>query len=192
MDTKLLQSTINGTSIPNNINPLSPNGFILSITRLPKIKFWCQVVNIPGISLGSPEQQTPLSTFPIPGDMLSYDNLTIQFLIDEYMCNYKSIVDWMRGLGFPEDNQEYIDMLADSQNPGSELSKNFSDATLQIMDSSNNPCKTIYFKDLFPISIDGLQFESTSTDVNYLVGTATFRYTTWEFGTDVCCPADYL
>jgi hypothetical protein len=189
MAIQLLNQTISGTKIPNNINPLSPNGFMFSIQRLPKVKYFCQVVNIPGISSTAVETQNPLNTFPVPGEMLTYDQLTIQFLVDEYMCNYKSIVDWLNGLGFPENHQQYTDMLEDSQQAfGSELMKNFSDATLEILDSNNLCCKRIFFRDLFPVSIEGLQFESTSTDVNYLVGNATFRYTNWVFDEDNCCP----
>jgi hypothetical protein len=177
------------TRIPDNINPLQSNGFMLNIQRLPKVKYFCQQVNIPGIQLGAPEQANPFVSVPIPGEMLTYDQFTIQFLVDEYMCNYKSVVDWIRGLGFPEDNQQYTDMLEEhDQFAASELVKNYSDGFLEILDSNNLACKRINFKDMFPISIEGLSFESTVSDVTYLVGQATFRFTDWEFENDNCCP----
>ena len=46
---------------PDNITPLSPNGFMFNITKLPNLSFFCQQVNIPGITLGAPEQATPFS-----------------------------------------------------------------------------------------------------------------------------------
>ena len=185
----LPNTVIDGNRIPDNINPLQSNGFLLNIQRLPKVKFFCQQVNIPGMQLGAPEQHTPFVTVPIPGEMLTFDNLQIQFLIDEYMCNYKSIIDWMRGLGFPENNQQYTDMLATSQvATNTELVKNFSDGVLEILDSNNLCCKRIMLKDLFPMSLDGLSFESTVSDVTYLVGNATFRFTDWTFEPDDCCP----
>jgi len=41
--------------IPSNINPLSPNGFLFNILKLPNLSFFCQSVNLPGITLGAPE-----------------------------------------------------------------------------------------------------------------------------------------
>jgi hypothetical protein len=184
-----IPSTVDGNRIPNNINPLSPNGFMLNIQRLPRIKYFCQQVNIPAISLGDANMANPLVNFPVPGDQLVFSELQVQFLVDEYMCNYKSIVDWINGLGFPEDHEQYTQMLDDHQQSfASELTKNFSDATLEVLDSNNLCCKRINFKDMFPTSIEGLQFESTSTDVVYLVANATFRYTNWVFEDDNCCP----
>lgn len=178
----LNQNIIDGSKIPEEINPLQSNGFMLNVQRLPKVKYFCQQANLPGMQLGAPEQANPFAMAPIPGEMLSFDQFSIQFLIDEDMANYKSISDWMRGLGFPEDNQQYADMLAASQvATNTELVKNYSDATMDILDSSNKMTKRIIFKDMFPISIEGLTFESTTTDTTYLVGNATFRFTDWKF-----------
>ena len=54
--------------IPENITPLSPNGFMFNITRLPDLAFFCQSVNIPGINLGAPEFGNPFNVQPIPAN----------------------------------------------------------------------------------------------------------------------------
>jgi len=181
-------NVVSDSRIPDNINPLQSNGFMLNIQRLPKVKYFCQQVNIPGMQLGAPEQANPFVNVPIPGEMLSFDQFTIQFLVDECMCNYKSISDWMRGLGFPNDTQQHTDMLDDhNQFAASDLVKNYSDGFLEILDSNNLACKRIKMKDMFPVSIEGLSFESTVSDVTYLIGSASFRFTDWEFETDEYC-----
>jgi hypothetical protein len=168
--------------IPSNINPLSPNGFMFTIQKLPELNFFAQTVNLPGITLGSPEFGNPFQTQPIPGESLTYDQLTVQFLIDETMTNYQAIYNWIVALGFPNDYEQYTTFINDdARGITSELATNYSDATLQILSSNNQIVKTVQFIDLFPIAIDSLQFAGTNTDVQYLIGNATFRYGYYKF-----------
>jgi len=102
------------------------------------------------------------------------------------MNNYKSLYNWVKGLGFPNDHREYTETIeADRRFGTSELTKNYSDASLSILSSSNTVVQTIKFIDLFPISIASLQFGSNLNDVNYLQGNAIFRYTSYEFEENV-------
>ena len=168
--------------IPSNINPLSPNGFMFSIQKLPELNFFAQSVNLPGITLGSPEYGNPFQVQPIPGESLTYDQLTVQFLIDENMTNYQAIYNWIVALGFPNDYEQYTTFVSeDNRGITSELATNYSDATLQILSGNNQIVKTVQFVDLFPIAIDSLQFAGTNTDVQYLIGNATFRYGYYKF-----------
>lgn len=168
--------------IPSNINPLSPNGFMFTIQKLPELNFFAQSVNIPGITLGSPEYGNPFQVQPIPGESLTYDQLTVQFLIDETMTNYQALYNWIVALGFPNDYEQYTTFVSeDNRGITSELATNYSDATLQILSGNNQVVKTVQFIDLFPIAIDSLQFSGTNTDVQYLIGNATFRYGYYKF-----------
>jgi hypothetical protein len=168
--------------IPSNINPLSPNGFMFSIQKLPELNFFAQSVNLPGITLGAPEYGNPFQVQPIPGESLTYDQLTVQFLIDETMTNYQAIYNWIVALGFPNDYEQYTTFVSeDNRGITSELATNYSDATLQILSGNNQIVKTVQFVDLFPIALDSLQFAGTNTDVQYLIGNATFRYGYYKF-----------
>ncbi len=168
--------------IPENISPLSPNGFMFSVKKLPQINFFCQQVNLPGITLGAPEFGNPFNVAPIPGETLTYDSLDVQFLVDENMQNYRAIYNWVVALGFPETYTQYLNFVNSNElNQTSELAKNYSDATLTILGSNNKPVQNIQFHDTFPVSISSLTFQSTNQDVQYLVGTATFRYGYYKF-----------
>lgn len=168
--------------IPSTINPLSPNGFLFAIQKLPAVSFFCQQVNLPDLTLGSPEISTPLSTMIMAGDILTFGALNVQFLVDERMDNYKAIHNWLIGLGFPENYDQYINFQDSETRPTvSELSKNFSDATLSILGPNNTSIQTITFVDVVPISLDSIMFESTSGDVQYIVGNASFRYSYYKF-----------
>ena len=168
--------------IPANINPLSPNGFLFSIQKIPTLNFFCQQINLPGIMLGAPEFGNPFTTQPIPGDHLTYDQLTVQFLVDENMENYKAIYNWIIALGFPTSYDQYTSFInTDDRALISELSKNYSDGTLAILGSNNSVSQTVQFIDMFPTSIESLTFQSTNQDVQYLIGSATFRYGYYKF-----------
>jgi hypothetical protein len=172
--------------IPSSINPLSPNGFLFSIQKLPQLNFFCQQVNLPGVILGEPEFSNPLSRQPIPGETITYDTLNVQFLIDEQMLNYKAIYNWILALGFPTGHELYTDFLNnDDRAVTSELAKNFSDATLQILGSNNTAIQTVTFTDVFPVNLSTLTFQSTNQDVNYLVGDVSFRYGYYTFANQI-------
>lgn len=162
---------------PANLNPLTPNGFNFSITKLPDVSFFCQRVLIPGITLGTIDQLNPFVNRPIPGEIMTFSELTVQFLVDEKMTNYKAIFNWMVALGYPESNSQYSNFV-NTQNSTvySELARNYSDATVGVLDSQNQITNAFKFYDLFPVSLDPVQFESTAMDVNYVIGSATFKY----------------
>lgn len=178
-------TTLNRNTIscpfPSDITPMSPNGFTFSISKLPNLTFFCQQVNLPSITIGSPEQNTPFSVTPIPGEMATFDQLQVQFLIDSDMANYKAIHNWLIALSFPENYSQYSNFIGNEENSYSELSKNYSDATLSILKGNNTISTNIQFVDVFPISLEGLTFQSTNQDLQYLIGNATFRYTYYKF-----------
>jgi hypothetical protein len=176
----LIRNTIT-CPLPGNITPMSPNGFNFTITKLPDLSFFCQQVTLPALSIGAPEQSTPFSTTPIPGEIATFDQLQVQFLVDSEMKNYKAIHNWLVALSFPQNYEQYTNFTASDTNQYSELAKNYSDGSLSMLDGTNNIAATVQFVDLFPLSLEGLTFQSTNTDVQYLVGNATFRYTYYKF-----------
>lgn len=171
--------------VPNNINPLSPTGFKLSINKLPDLSFFCQEVTLPSLQLPSVAMATPLSTIENPGEILAYGELEVNFIIDEDMRNYMGIHNWLVGLGHPEDFKQFTDFVS-----GQRSSSNYdrpsnafvySDASLAILGSNNSPVKSLQFVDLFPTALGSLNFQVNVTDINYLIGTATFKYTYYKF-----------
>ena len=51
-----------------------------------------------------------MKDIPVPGDKLTYADLTLSFFVDEDLENYIEVHNWLRGLGFPESIQEFIDL----------------------------------------------------------------------------------
>jgi len=186
---------------PTKQDYASPTQFKFGIIKLPKVEYFCTAVNIPGITLGSFNQPTPLKAIPQPGDQLTYENLSMTFLVDENLENYQEIHGWLVGLGFPRDNAEFRNLLSSgsdrfpvanqrvSTEPGktkygtTDQGPVFSDATLSILTNKNNPVTEIRFRDVFPIALSGLQYNQQAADVDYLVATVDFRYTIYDFAT---------
>lgn len=168
--------------IPENLNPLSPNGFMLSIEKLPQLTYFSQEIAVPSVSLREEEILTPLSRISIPSDVLDFSSLDVTFLVDEKMENYKAIYDWMKGLGFPESYDEMRAFLASSnRQTSSTLSKYYSDGVVMVLGNSGKSIQNIRYIDMYPISLSALTFSSTNSDVQYLVGTASFSYTYYKF-----------
>ena len=165
-----------------NRNFLSPIGFRFVLNRAPKVAFFGNNANIPGMTLGVAIQPTYLKDIDIPGDKIQFNDLSIRFLVDEDLENYMEIQNWIRGIGFPESLKEIYDW----QNNNSELDITersqlqmnlYSDATLTVLTSSNNSNFKVKFFNLFPYSLTDLQFDATGSDVDYLTAEATFKYT---------------
>ena len=188
------------TRQPTKLDYASPTQFKFQIIKLPKVEYFCTAANVPGINLGTAEQITPLKDIPLPGDRLQYDTLTIQFLVDENLENYREIHGWMTGLGFPKDYSQYRTLqgagtdrypTTTSENYAKEhgvVSKQtpddgglYSDSTLFILTSKNNSNIEVRFRDIYPISLSGLDYNQQATDVDYLTATATFQYKIYEF-----------
>jgi hypothetical protein len=99
-------------SIPKNPNPLNLVQANFVIKRMPFIAFFTQGVNIPGINMRNPEQETPLVNIPQQGDTLYYNELRVKFLVDEYMENWLELHTWMVALGFPESTDQHIEIAS--------------------------------------------------------------------------------
>ena len=135
----------------------SPTQFRFNIIKLPKVEYFCTAVNVPGISLGGTmSQATRFKDLPIPGDKLTYEPLTMTFLVDENLENFQEIHGWLVGLGFPRDHAEFRNLLSSgndrfptgnssvSTEPGKvkygapNTGDSFSDATLTVLTSKKN------------------------------------------------------
>jgi hypothetical protein len=57
----------------------------------------------------------------------------------------------------------------------------YSDATLTILTSKNNPQLEVRFRDVFPTALTGLTYSQQATDVDYLTATVSFSYSIYDF-----------
>lgn len=162
---------------PENKSLQQSNRFLLSFGRLPYVTFNCQLVNLPGISIGEYAQENPFVPIWRAGDKAMYEPLVINFMIDEELWAWQAIHDWMRGLSFPTSFDEYKNLSLQVRNSPLSSKPQYSDATLTLLTGHQNPYLRVKFYDVFPTSLSQLQFNVQDTAQLTLIADATFRYT---------------
>ena len=156
---------------PSNPNFLSQLGFKFSITN-----YFVQGINLPGMNLGETQEPSPFVRIPVPGDHLSFNELVMTFRVDEDMRNYLELHDWLRGLGFPDNFQQYKALNDQTFNEFGSGEGILSDASLMILNSAMNPNIEVTFEDVYISSLSDLDFTYSGLDVDYITCTANFRY----------------
>jgi len=160
----------------DNRNFLSPVGFKFTLTKEPKVTFFCNSARIPEISLGTATQPSYLKDIDIPGDKLSYGDFSLRFLVDENLENYMAIHNWMRGLGYPETTQNFKELLENDEGQR-DIQEQFSDGSLHILNSNFRDVAIVRFESLFPVTLSSLEFEASENDTNYFTAEVSFKYT---------------
>ena len=182
---------------PDKLDYSSPTQFRFMINQLPKVEFFTTSANLPGISLSELVIPTPYTNIPIVGDKITYENLTLTFIVDEFLENYISIHEWVTGTGFPKSRTQFSNFRSATSNSPTDAKSvsvdkigsvtpdkgMYGDATLTVLSNKNNPLVEVRFQDVFPISLGGLDYTQAATDVEYLNVQVTFQYKIYEIVT---------
>ena len=184
---------------PTKLDYASPTQFKFGIHQLPKVEFFTTTATVPAIALSDVVIPTPFKSIPIQGDQLTFDNLTVNFIVDEFLENYLSLHEWMTAIGFPKTRKQFSDFKTNTSNTpatvrsGASTSTDigdvqkpspnnalFSDATLTILSNKNNPIVNVLFRDLYPVAMSALEYDQAATDVEYLSASVDFAYQIYE------------
>jgi hypothetical protein len=168
------------TRNPKNPNYLHPNKFQLNFSRLPNMQYFCQTVVVPGISMGESLTPNPFVDLYKPGEKAIYDLLNVTFMVDEMLKSWLEIHDWIRAMTFPTDFKEYQNLGLLSKTAGIRqqmgIPPQYSDATITILSSANNPTYRFKFYDVFPTSLSSFPMSSNDGPDSTITADATFRY----------------
>lgn len=170
-------------SIDNQFNYAQANEFYVVALKIPGVSFYLQKFNIPGISMnGLVRQPTPFTDIQLTGTKLEYEPLVLDFIVNESLENYFSVLNWMTGIGFPENNQQFIDTVKSGRISSFKHIENALTSQIDIipLDSKHKPLAVISFHNAFPISISQLPWATTDSDVDYLKATVTMAYTMYK------------
>ena len=147
---------------------------------MPTVQYFCQEVNLPGVSMGQAPINTPMLDIYAPGNKLTYNDLTVFFTVDEGLVGWQEIYNWFRAMGAPTGFEDR-NRLSDLQSKRTTSPKSYSNATLTILSALNNPLMRVTYYNAFPLSLSDIQFD-TKTDANdILTASATFNYDYFEF-----------
>lgn len=161
---------------PTNPNFLSPLNFNFTIKRAPHLNFFVQKVNIAEFGGDVALEPTPFITVSQTPDHLKYENLVVTFLVDEDLNNYLQIHNWLRGIGFPTDFNEYKALWDQGQSSPMLDAGIASDISVSILNSAKMPNFEVIYYGCFPIRLTGFTMQTNDTDVKFITSTATFSY----------------
>lgn len=155
-------------------NYLSPVSFKIVVDRMPNVEFFTQRVSIPGLSMGAPEQLSPLHRIYKTPDRIEYAELDLSFIVDESMDNYNEILSWMEGMGTPEKSDQFKNLEDGKYGL-------VSDVSILVENSNRRQNIKFTFTECFPIALSGVNLDVTGSDVIYPEASATMRYTNMRF-----------
>ena len=164
-------------TLTENFNYLQPTSFKLVIDRrnYPNLEFFCQTITHPGMIINPVELPIPrLAGMPLPGESLTFNELSTNIILDENLESYSEMYNWIlrlvnRNLGKGKGN------TATNTDPPT-----YADITLSILSSHNNQTKQVRYIDCVPISLGDIVFESTAQGTEFIVFNAAFRFNYFE------------
>lgn len=173
------------TRIPQNTNYLQPTKYVLQFDRIGSVQYFCQTVNIPGMSLGQATFQTPLVDIPIADNKLLYNPLNINFAVSEDLDSWNQLQLWFRAIASPKSITERQE-LTQKQNSYKNFNSNsylnsYSDATLTVLSALNNPILRVQFYNVFPITLSDISFDTKDSADTILTADASFMFEYFDF-----------
>ena len=161
-------------SQPTNLNQLNVVSFDVVFSRQPAVQYFCQRISLPSVVLGETNEPSPFMNLPLEGDTLTFESLTLSFIVDEDLTNYTEVYNWLTALGFPREYGQFA-ALKEPESASKTLSK-YSDLTIGLHTNKSNPNYRIRFTDCFPTSLSSIQFDATPTGMDPIVVDATFNF----------------
>lgn len=151
---------------PLSRNPLQPQSFRMVIQKFPITNYFTQSVSFPGVTVPEVVQTTTFADIPWPGTKIRYDDLIVEFIVDENLQNYNEIYSWLR---------MYSRAVEPVDQEISEFDL-FSDIELLSTTNSLVVNKRIVFRNAVPISLSGFRFDSADSDVATIKASVSFKY----------------
>jgi len=175
---------MSGLSCDDNINLFQPTGFRVIIDRkhYGHIQYFTTRINHPGA------QNTPDETawrgkvsVPMPGNTVTYGELTLDIILDEDFESYIQTYDWMLRHVNKAQIQERYDIETGSY---TDEIPTYADIHVHALSSHNNPNVTFKYYDCIPVSVGDIPFDAQNASVEPVTYPASFRFSHFEIELD--------
>ena len=165
---------------PQNVNNLRGDKFKLVFQEIPHVSFFTGGLNLPGLSQNAQQIENPINRFYLGSNKVTFETFNISFRVDEDLKNYREIFNWMKGITAPTDTDEFKKFIEGKNKLQNKMTYNvYSDATLVSLTNSHNKNINIFFRDMMPISLSGLDFSNENNQI--INATASFNYLSYDF-----------
>ncbi len=159
--------------IPENTSFLQTTRYSFIVPNLPFARYFCQSINLPGVTSSEVEVPTPFSNTFRHASKMSFEPFSITFLIDEDLKVWEETYKWIVSLTRPESNKQYIKYRDETLSP-------YQDGILTINTNANIPNIRIKFKNVHPTSLGGIQFGTIVSAETTPTADLSFRYDLFE------------
>lgn len=147
-------------SVVLNYNQAISSNFKIELPSIPDLEFYAQSINMPTFSLGAIEVAYQDERAKIPDNKFEWDEITIQFTMDEELYVYEILLDWIKKARKTEALWE----------------KSLKDINLIPLDSNKNIEFHISAVGAFPTNINGWHYTSTNATTEYITLDVSFAY----------------
>lgn len=165
-----IDSTI--TQLQFNDNFLQETKFSVTITNLPFATYFCQELKIPGVSTSEIPIENPFSRVYRAGDHLEYDYFTMSFLVDEDLVTWEETYNWLKGITFPHDFEEYRKQKAAGI---------YHDAIVTLHTNTNLDNVRFKFTNCAPVALSEMRLTYAGDAKQRIICELTLRYDTFIF-----------
>lgn len=177
-------STLSLPSDTFNLFPASPTNHVIQFGRMPMTTFLVQEVNLPAVSGTIARVATPGAITRHVSDKLTYDPLTVTFMLDEEFRAWRELYAWLLGMSggydrsvlvadFIQQHFEYTDIDPKYRHANASRTT----AGLTIINPAKIPMLRFIFHNLYITSLGDVRFDTKATDtITPLTCSATFEY----------------
>ena len=134
--------------------------FKFEIEMFPHVSYHMRDCQLPSVTMDQPTFSTPRRDLIVPGSKLTFDPLTLSFLVDDDLHNWKEIYYWLINSTFKKHTYKEI----------------FSDGTLHILNGDLTPKTSVKFYNCHPTMVGDLTFDSGSAEPESLLGLVTLEF----------------
>lgn len=153
------------------LNSSKSTNYKLNIHALPNTTFWVKTVAVPALTADAATIPNPVfgSSYN-PANTISWDPLSIEFIVDEDFSNYFELLDLIYKAASPntEDRTNNINELITT-------------GSLHILSNNKNDSGTVFtFHNLFPTSLGEIAFNNEMSEGILCTASLRFDYMTYE------------
>ena len=161
----------------DNINYFQPTSFRVIIDRkhYGTFQFFVARVSHPGVQNAAAETAFPrIGSFPLPGGVMSFGELSMDVLLDEDFQTYTELYDWMLRLVNEEQIAENRVVSSNDAVP------TYADIKVIALSNHNNKNVIFTYKDCVITGVGDINFDAQNTTVDVLSFPASFRFSHFE------------
>lgn len=169
-----------------NLFPASPTNHVMHFSRMPHLSYVIQQVNLPGISTEPVVIKAAGMNIHQPATAVTYDPLTVHFLVDEEFSTHRELQRWLLGVSGGPDRTRLVQEFIDDQTRFTFPELSTADtlgrlatttAGLTVVNGAKIPILRFLFYNVILTEVGPVEFSTTTVDTTVpLTSTATFKY----------------